>query len=66
MKNLESIIAVATLQNIFANMFVRYSPPNIDARSRKSEVIVWYQLLQRISLAYGFVARISSFPVSMY
>jgi hypothetical protein len=60
------MMAVAILQNIFANMLVRYNPPNIEATSKKSEVIVWYQLLQRISFAYGFVARISSFPVSMY
>lgn len=36
--------------------------PTMPATSNKNEVIVKYQLFQRISLAYGFVANISSFP----
>ena len=40
--------------------------PNKDPMSIKKVVNVKYQLFHRISFANGLVARISSFPVSMY
>ena len=75
MNTLDSIIAAnmlaairkATLpawgmpRNLGAKGMVQYMLPI----SKKNEVIVVYQLLHRISLANGFVANISSFPVSM-
>ena len=76
MKKRESIIAANTLHTLLndsaaAMGIEKYfgtvsNVPNTAAISRKSEVIVCHQLFQRISFANGFVARISSFPVSIY
>jgi hypothetical protein len=63
---LDNSSAAPTLHKTRRPRASKYIVPAIVPISNRKVVIVKYQLFHRISFAKGFVARISSLPVSMH